>query len=386
MQPPGYTDVTEGDTTPDPSDTTGPNDSPMDNILPVTVDSGETDDGNDFVEEQPGSISGTVSEDTDQGPPSADQPIAGVTITLLDGLGNVVATTTTDSNGDYEFTNIPPGIYIVVETQPAGFNDVTEGDMSPDDNEPSNEFPTDNQIIVSLDPGESDEDNDFIEEVTPLGSISGTVSEDTNMDGLPDQPIPGVTITLEDGAGNVIATTVTDGNGDYIFTNLPPGTYIVIESQPPGFSDVAEGDQTPEDPIDNPNEMPIDNQIIVSLDLGENDADNDFIEEIPCVDINGTVFVDEDQDGCLDGGDTAIEGATVTLFACDPATGTPGAPGSGTPVDEQTTDESGQYAFECLDPSLDYYIEIGGAPSNLAPCTDTCSNGDTVPVLSLIHI
>jgi len=68
------------------------------------------------------------------------------------------------------------------------------------------------------------------------------------------------------------------------------------------------------------------------------------------------------------------------LYACDPSTGTPGAPGTGTPIDSQTTDENGEYVFECLDPNLEYYIEVGGTPQNVVPSDDTCSNGDTVPV------
>jgi DNA-directed RNA polymerase II subunit RPB1 len=45
----------------------------------------------------------------DQGEP----PLAGVTVTLLDGSGAVVGTTTTDANGRYLFDNLPAGTYQV---------------------------------------------------------------------------------------------------------------------------------------------------------------------------------------------------------------------------------------------------------------------------------
>ena len=39
------------------------------------------------------------------------------------------------------------------------------------------------------------------------------------------------------GAGNAIASTITDANGDYIFPNLPAGTYTLgFSNLPQGFS------------------------------------------------------------------------------------------------------------------------------------------------------
>lgn len=44
---------------------------------------------------------------------SGEPPLAGVTVTLLDGSGNTVATTTTDADGRYIFDNLPAGTYQV---------------------------------------------------------------------------------------------------------------------------------------------------------------------------------------------------------------------------------------------------------------------------------
>jgi len=32
-----------------------------------------------------------------------------------------------------------------------------------------------------------------------------------------------------------MATTVTDSSGNYSFTNLPPGSYTVVETDPSGY-------------------------------------------------------------------------------------------------------------------------------------------------------
>jgi hypothetical protein len=47
--------------------------------------------------------------------------VAGVTVTLYDAAGNTIATTTTDSNGLYQFVNLVPGTYVV------GFSDLPNG-------------------------------------------------------------------------------------------------------------------------------------------------------------------------------------------------------------------------------------------------------------------
>ena len=44
-----------------------------------------------------------------------------MTIYLLDGSGNRIASTTTDANGKYAFTDLQPGTYGTEEIQPAGY-------------------------------------------------------------------------------------------------------------------------------------------------------------------------------------------------------------------------------------------------------------------------
>ena len=103
-----------------------------------------------------------------------------------------------------------------------------------------------NDIIsaVLVAPGDAGTDYTFGELVA--GSLSGSVFEDVNNDGVFDPGevgIAGVDVTLTgvDDLGNVIDVTVqTDVNGDYLFDGLRPSDaagYTVTESQPAGFLD-----------------------------------------------------------------------------------------------------------------------------------------------------
>lgn len=71
-----------------------------------------------------------------------------------------------------------------------------------------------------------------------LAGIGNYVWEDIDHDGQQDAnepPIPNITVNLKNAAGDVIATTVTDANGEYYFLSLTPGTYSVQFVIPAGL-------------------------------------------------------------------------------------------------------------------------------------------------------
>ncbi len=78
-----------------------------------------------FGELRPASISGRVhrDEDGDCTFDPGEQPLAGVTVHLLDAQGNRIATTTTNELGIYTFSNLRPGVYGVEEITPPGVFD-----------------------------------------------------------------------------------------------------------------------------------------------------------------------------------------------------------------------------------------------------------------------
>ena len=117
------------------------------NSIAVTVDPNETDTGNDFVESQLGAVTGNVSADT-TGDDNGDMNLSQVELTLVDSNGDRV-TTTTNADGDYTFSNVMPGEYTVVETQPTDYNNVSEVEGGTDaDNGDNNII---NSIAVTVD-------------------------------------------------------------------------------------------------------------------------------------------------------------------------------------------------------------------------------------------
>ena len=174
-----------------------------------------------------------------------------------------IGSTVTDDNGFYQFGNLANGDYVVVETQPVGYESVTDVDGVDD-----------NKIASSIEGADSIE-NDFLEETpTELYELSGRVFADTEQDGNfsdGDATIPSVTLELlnangsGEAIGEAIAITTTDENGFYRFDGLANGNYVVVERQPQGFGSV-----TDIDGFD-------DNRISVTID-NANVPNNNFLE------------------------------------------------------------------------------------------------------------
>ena len=80
--------------------------------------------------------------------------------------------------------------------------------------------------------------NDFVE--SQLGAVTGNVSADTTGDNLGDMNLSQVELTLLDSNGDTLVTTTTNADGDYIFSNVMPGEYTVVESQPTDYNNVSE--------------------------------------------------------------------------------------------------------------------------------------------------
>lgn len=145
----------------------------------------------------------------------------GVTVTLLGAFDAVIATTVTGGDGNYTFANLTGGTYTVrveAATLPAGLAPTFDLDGTG----------TANTAVVALAAGAARTDVDFGYRGT--SSLGDRVWNDSDADGQQDAFEPGfdgVTVTLLDAADNVLATTVTAGDGNYLFTNLPGGTYKV---------------------------------------------------------------------------------------------------------------------------------------------------------------
>jgi len=314
-QPSGYFDVSENE---GGSDNDKGDNNEL-NSIAAYVAPGETDVHNDFVEEEPGSLCGNVSKDTNNDG-RADAPIAGVTLTLNDAAGTQVGTTTTDSNGDYCFTGLVPGEYTVVETQPSGYFDVSEDEGGEDDDGTNDAV---NTLTGTVHGGERDGHNDFVE--AEESSLGDRVWYDDNVNGVQDADESGVanvTVHLSDTHGQALGETQTDANGMYRFDHLDPTrTYVVTFDTATVPSDYlvtvkdqgSESEDSDADPVTGKSApvsvMPGTHYPDVDMGIHREGA----TEERPYF-IGTHFWVDKDNNGKYDDGEEGIEGAEIELL------------------------------------------------------------------------
>jgi hypothetical protein len=292
-----------------------------------------------------GSLSGNVSHEDSNG----SHPLKNVTIILLDGNGVEVSRTTTDENGNYEFTNLVPGKYIVREEQPDGYFDVRENEGGGDDDN-STATPS-NEISATVNPGENDIQNDFVE--AQEASLGDYVWYDNNKDGIQDNNedgVVGVKVYLLDENGDRIQvngsdiSTETNSTGGYIFAGLDPLKEYAVEfdlsTLPFGYEVTLEGEGTEEQDSDGDAITGKTDSIALSpgahyphLDLG--------ITPPPTAHIGDFFWVDSNQNGIQEPGEEPVVGAKVQLFDKD---GNPVKDIHG--IHELITDKDGIYGFD----------------------------------------
>lgn len=186
-------------------------------------------------------LGGTLYRDSDVSYSKSDTEarFAGRTIALLDGNGNPVldkdgkpVTTTTDENGNYQFTGLAPGNYKVSIVDP------TTGDLAGLTN--TQAYNGRNATGASVTIGDSSVQGVDFGFVKPA-TIGDRVWNDQDRNGVDNgEPgVPGVTVILKDASGNEVARTTTDANGNYRFEGVLPGTYSVSIEVPAGYEAVA---------------------------------------------------------------------------------------------------------------------------------------------------
>ena len=209
-------------------------------------------------------------------------------------------------------------------------------------------------------------------------SLGDFVWFDANKDGIQDADeagVPGVTVTLTDGAGNPVIdldgnpvkAVTTDANGMYEFTNLMPNVdrivanageenYKVVFTVPAGYSATTSNAGDPEKDSNGADSS-------VTLAQGQNDETVDFGLVADGM-IGDTLFWDVDNNGgsAPSGPDKPLAGVTVTLTYTTPA----GVEKTLTTV----TDADGHYSFKDLAPG-DYVVTVDKA--SLATVCPECT-------------
>lgn len=323
-----------------------------------------------------GMISGYVYHDRDNDglrePGQNEEAIPSVELTLLDGLGNVVGTATTDSQGFYKFNALPPDVYSVIETHPSGWIDGLDTPGLIDGSPVGTTTGNDDLRGIDLTSATMGTLYNF-GELLPA-SIAGMVHTDLNDNCLfeplatfpqPQQreiALERVSVELYDANGNFVATTTTDALGNYSFDGLRPGEYRVVEIQPVDLFSVGEVVGTGAGQVLGPNQLGA-----IQLNSGDQFVDYNFCEA-PAATLSGFVFQDgpviqtadgslpsnltQIRDGVLTADDTRIAGVVLELrdglngTPIDASQALPGYHASG-PL-RTVTDSSGHYEFAGL--------------------------------------
>ena len=183
-------------------------------------------------------LGGTIYRDSDASYSKGDdeQRFKGVTVALLNEDGTPVLdsegkpmTATTDEKGAYQFVGLAPASYRVVIVDP------DKGDLA-------GLIPTQaytgkgatEAAVTITDASVQGVDFGLVAPAT----IGDRVWNDKDGNGVDNgEPgVPGVTVILKDANGVEVGRTTTDGNGNYRFTGLVPGTYTVDIEVPAGFN------------------------------------------------------------------------------------------------------------------------------------------------------
>ena len=346
-----------------------------------------------------GTISGTIYNDKDatwfNDSPTFDSPFEGVTVRLLDADGNPVKdasgadiTAKTDADGNYTFTRLPMGSY-KVEVVP-GDAKVDGADVNLSDYKQTYGYgsstkrseagkgklvtPTAIELTTAA-PNATEVDFAFVKPA----SVGNFVWFDANKNGLQDADeagVPGVTVTLTDGAGNPVIDldgnpvkpVTTDANGKYEFTNLMPNVdrivanageenYKIVFTVPAGYSATKSYAAVDGEKDSNGAESN------VTLTEGQNDESVDF-GLVADGTIGDTLFWDVDNNGGSEpsGPDKPLAGVTVKLTYTTPA----GVEKTLTTV----TDADGHYSFKDLAPG-DYVVTVD--KTSLASACPECT-------------
>lgn len=292
-------------------------------------------------------VSGTKFEDLNgNGVRDAGEPaLSGVEI-RIEGGGGPPRTAVTGADGSWRICGLTEGgTYHVTETVPSGF---------------SQTGPLDHRISrrlvargLAYDISVCDADFtglDFGNQRIP-NAVGGVKFEDLNANGARDAgepPVAGVTISLFPGVSpfptGASRSTVTDANGNFLFTDVASGPYFLVETPSVGFTATT----------------PIAGFIPGSMTVGGSFLGNLFgnFRGVLAGAISGVKFLDTNGDGIRNNGEGPLSGVTITLSG--PAGFTPrsvvsGVDGSwsfvGVPFGTYTVAETPQPGYEQTAPS-----------------------------------
>lgn len=160
---------------------------------------------------------------------SDEAGVAGVTVKLLNKTGGEIGSTTTDSNGYYLFSNLTPDDYAIKVVKPVGYTFTTKDAGNNDAKDSDVDTGSGQTVSTQLTAGENDLSWDA--GLFKKASVGDKVWDDMNHNNIQDSSEPGIggiKVKLLDAVtGATVASTTTNSSGNYLFSNINPGTYVL---------------------------------------------------------------------------------------------------------------------------------------------------------------
>ena len=269
-----------------------------------------------------------------------EQPLPGVEMRLVRQSNNVLLqTVTSDENGVYRFIGQRGSTFIIRAILPKGnaFSVTAEGENG-------------NQFAPNGDNRERRLSDITVENggyrkimlgAVQFGAIQGKAYFDNNFSSdweSGEKIAEGYVVTLLDANGEKLETRRTDKNGNYSFTGLIPGQYMLKMTPAKGYAFTALGEGNVMQTLPDGSGQ----SRMLTVPLGET-VSNAGIGMIVPAEVSGVVFADENDNGIQDRDEKGFEGAVVRLMTAEGE------------AFSATIDKSGAYAFKAVLPGS-YYL------------------------------
>jgi len=303
-----------------------------------------------------------IQDETEKG-------VDGIKVTLYDSSEKVIQTTVTDKQGGYLFRDIPTGTYHIQFTNLPTAYKVSQQDIGTDDSRDSDvdKNGKTGDIVVLV--GTNNLDVDMGIYTDKLSIIGDTVWYDDNKDGIQDETekgVEGVRATLYDVDKNVVATTVTDREGGYLFREVENGKYLIeFTNLPPSYKISPKGESSEDKDSDVNPDATTDT---IEATVGSVNLDIDmgiYSDELST--LGDTVWYDDNKDGIQDPIEKGVEGIKVVLVNSIDVI-----------VQTTVTNREGTYIFRDI-PDGTYHVAFKDLPANykISPKDATSEDKDS---------